>query len=310
MELYIEKEFLDDFYIDFGGTRIQNIVKNIITNYGDKRVFVNYDIDKFEQLKSENEFFALIGSTAVPIPVDDVFESLKRADFSQTLVFTKNENQWFNEIENKGALCFSFSNYEEKIKYIIDSLHFKIDLSEPLGGWGFLKQFREINFNKIVVTDGYILANKTNQKTDQNIIPILKELTKNKESQVEVSFFTKDLSPISNQPKHIKEKAKKTIRNLNSTLTNCKMKFKIVSTSFDSRSRIDFHDRNIATNFSILDSGKGFNLIPHKVANSQIISETIFDKYTYNRLNNIFRLQKKYIENLKTLETLEFKQYP
>ena len=310
MELFIEKEFLEDFYIDFEGNPIQQIVKNIITNYGDKRVFVNYDIDEFEQFKSENVFFALISNTAVPIPVDDIYEFVKKSDFYQTLVFTKNENQWFNKIENKGALCFSFSKYEEKIKGIIASLHFKIELSESLGGWDFLKEFREINFNKIVITDGYILANKTNQKIDQNIIPILKKIIENKDSQVEVSFFTKDLNPISHQPKHIKEKAKKAIRDLNSVFANYKMKFKIFSTGFDSRFSIDFHDRNIATNFSLLDSGKGFNLLPYIESNSQIISETIFEKYTYKRLNNIFRLQKKYAEQLNELETLDFKQYP
>ena len=45
-------------------------------------------------------------------------------------------------------------------------------------------------------------------------------------------------------------------------------------------------------------------------SNSQIISETIFEKYTYNRLNSILRLQNKYIEKLNKLETLEFTQYP
>lgn len=309
MELYIEKEFLEDFYIDFEGTKIQKVVKNIITNYGDKRVFVNYNINEFEQLKTENEFFALISNTAVPIPVDDIYESVKKSDFSQTLVFSKNENQWFNEIKNRGALCFSFSNYEEKIKDIIDSLHFKIDLSEPLGGWGFFKQFKKISFNKIVITDGYVLSDKDNQKKDQNIIKILKELIIENDRHIEVSFFTEDLKPISHQKKHIQEKAKKAIRNLNSVFGNYKNSFEIINRALPLN--IDLHDRNLATNFSLLDSGKGFNLFPYSISNSQLISETIFEKYTYKRLSNIFQLQKQYIDKLKKYgDSTKFKKYP
>ena len=40
MELFIEKEFLDDFYIAYDSSSIDNAVKAIITNYGDKKVFI------------------------------------------------------------------------------------------------------------------------------------------------------------------------------------------------------------------------------------------------------------------------------
>jgi hypothetical protein len=308
MELFIEKEFLEDFEIDSEKNPIKEVVKNIITNYGDKQVFINYDEKDFVQLKNEYEFFALICNTTVPIPVSDIKESVKKSNFLQTLVFTKKEENWFEEIENKGALCFSFDNYEQKIKIIIDNLHFRIDLSEQFNGWSFLDVFKTISYNKIIVTDGYVLVDSDGQKMEENIIPILKKLSDACLNNISITFFTKELKPISNQAKYIREKAKKRIKKFNSLFANINVKFKIINSSLNFG--VDLHDRNIATNFSLLDSGKGLNLIPYKNSNSQIISETIFEKYTYNRLNSILRQQNKYIEKLNKLETLEFTQYP
>jgi hypothetical protein len=308
MELFIDIDFLEDFEIDFEKNQIKEVVKNIITNYGDKQVFINYDEKDFVQLKNEYEFFALICNTTVPIPVSNIKESVKKSNFSQTLVFTKKEENWFEEIENKGALCFSFDNYEEKIKIIIDNLHFRIDLSEQFNDWGFLDVFKNISYNKIIVTDGYVLVDSDGQKMEENIIPILKKISDPCLNNISITFFTKELKPISNQAKYIREKAKKRITKFNSLFANINVKFKIINSSLNLG--IDLHDRNIATNFSLLDSGKGLNLIPYKNSNSQIISETIFEKYTYNRLNSILRQQNKYIEKLNKLETLEFTQYP
>ena len=318
MELYLEKEFLEDFYLDFDDTSIKLILKNIITNYGDKKVFINYSEIEFAQLKQENMFFALICNTTVPVPVESIEESVKKSNLSQTLIFTNREESWFKEIENKGALCFSFDNYEEKIKSIINNLHFKIDLSEPLIGWGFLDAFKTINYNKVVIIDGYILGDKTGQKIEDNIIPILKKIVTN--NNLLITFLTKDLNPNKAVPyttekikQNFKEKAKKSFKKLNQIFPKDQIQFAIINSNLNNESSVegfDMHDRNIVTNFSLMDSGLGFNLFPHKSSNSQLVSETIFDKYTYKRLNNILKKQKKYIEDISILEKNIFKMFP
>ena len=123
MEVYIEKEFLDNFYIEFEGRKSQEVLKSILTTYGDRRVFVNYDLDDFEKLKSENEFFALIGNTLPPIPVESIKEQLfNHSTFEQVLVFMNEEPDWFEKARQKGALCFCFNDYEKAIEKIIDQL--------------------------------------------------------------------------------------------------------------------------------------------------------------------------------------------
>jgi len=60
----------------------------------------------------------------------------------------------------------------------------------------------------------------------------------------------------------------------------------------------------------MFDSGKGFNLIPHKPSNSQIIVESIFSLYTYKRMKNHHRMHKFYLKKLEKLETVKFKSIP
>jgi len=297
MEVYVEREFLDNFYLEFEGKKLQKVLLSIMTSYGNKRVFVNYELDDFEKVKSENEFFALIGNTLPAIPVESIEKHLfDYSDFRQVLVFMNEPQAWFDEAEKKGSICFSFSNYEKKIKEIVNNLRFKIDLSEGFKGWQFLELFKEIPFNNLVITDGYVLSDKANQKAEENILPILKILLGKRTGMTEIDIITKDLDPLSPEPKHIKEKAKKRYELLNRTFAKFRAKFKIIMDGIDNP--FDFHDRIIQTNFSLTECGKGFNLSQSKPSNSQIISETIFDKYTYDRLNRHRAMQSQYIEKL------------
>ncbi len=299
MELYIEKDFLDNFYIDFDESQINKIAKKVITEYGNKRVFINYKIDEFEKLEDENEIFALISNTLPPIPVADIKTHLfEQSDFKQTLIFMNENEDWFEEAEKEGALCFSFDNYREKIEKIIDKLHYKIDLSIKFPGWeNLLNVFKFINFNKVVITDGYILTVDHENKIESDIIKILQVLNDENYS-CNIEILTKELnSPINNETRHIKEKAKKRYKYLKKQFSNKKMDFRILM--YYNNDSYDFHDRTIESNFTLMDCGKGFRLEKNKkISNSQIISETIFEKYTYDRLKSHKNLRKKYFEKL------------
>ena len=309
MEVYVDLAFLDNFYIDYEGRKGQEILKSILTDYGDRRVFVNYALEDFGRLKLENEFFALMGNTLAPIPVESLEKQLfNHSTFEQLLVFVNEEQNWFEKARQKGALCFCFKDYETAIEAIIDQLHFRIDLSKGFMGWQFLERFRDLPLNKLIVTDGYVLSDKANQKVEENILPILKSLLQERKESIQIGIITKELNPISDKPEHIREKAKKRYDLLNRTFARLQAKFKIIMDGIENP--FDFHDRIIQTNFSLTECGKGFNLSKSKPSNSQIISETIFDKYTYDRLKNHCRMQKEYIKKLKELDTLRFKMYP
>lgn len=131
-----------------------------------------------------------------PIGVSSLKEALlKRSTFQQTLVFTASEHDWFKEAEAKDALCFPYDNYEKRLSEIINSCHYKIDLSETFSSWGAFDCLKHI-FNEILLNDNYILSDKKHQPMDKNIIGLLKNLLEQKRAQeVKLKIFTKDLNP-------------------------------------------------------------------------------------------------------------------
>ena len=148
---------------------LQKKISALFCEYGEKAVYMNIKINSLEDLtslKNENEIFALICSNdKPPVPVDSLKDHLfDNSSFQQSIIFMNEEKEWFKEAINKGALCFSYDNYINEIQNIINHLHFKIDLSEDFSGWEFLQKFNIINFNNLIISDGYILSDKNNQK--------------------------------------------------------------------------------------------------------------------------------------------------
>ena len=288
MELYIEKEFLNKFDKDYNNKPIQKIVKEMFIEYGAKRMFLDYKKENFKKLEVENAIFALIAArNAPPTPVNSIKDHLfSKSNFSQTIVFTNNTENWFEDAGNKGALCFCFDNYQEKIKEIVDKLHFEIDLSETFKGWGFLTKYANLKYNQITIIDKYILSGDDIKKVEDNIVPILKKMKQNN-NKLNVSFLTGKIVArnLEHLPEKIKERAKKRCKFI-SDHTGLPLTDMEIIMLGDERD-FDFHDRIIQTNFSMLECGKGFILKGVNPSNSVIRSETIFRKFTYNRLKNI-----------------------
>ena len=306
MELFIEKEFLEDFEIDFDQNPIKEIVKEIITSYGDKRVYINYNQNNFAVLKVEYEFFALICNTTVPLPVESIETSVKKSNCLQTLVFTKKEESWHKEMESKGAWCFSFDNYQTKIKSLIDKLHIKVDLSIPFNNWNTL-DFSTIPFNSVQITDGYILKDEKNIK--ENLIPLIASFVNLEKEKITIDLLVKEIGFKTATEEKKKEFAKKQHGKLNSKFSKL-INLKIYLSNLISD--IDLHDRTVVTNFSILDSGVGFSIVNKKISNSQMISSSIFEKYTYDRLRRLKPYHQKYIKKLEsdTFQSLKFYKFP
>ena len=306
MELFIEKEFLEDFEIDFDQNPIKEIVKEIITSYGDKRVYINYNQNNFAVLKVEYEFFALICNTTVPLPVESIETSVKKSNCLQTLVFTKKEESWHKEMESKGAWCFSFDNYQTKIKSLIDKLHVKVDLSIPFNNWSAL-DFSTIPFNSVQITDGYILKDEKNIK--ENLIPLIASFVNLEKEKITIDLLVKEMGFKMATEEKKKEFAKKQHGKLNSKFSKL-INLKIYLSNLISD--IDLHDRTVVTNFSILDSGVGFSIVNKKISNSQMTSSSIFEKYTYDRLRRLKPYHQKYINKLNSnsFQSLKFYKFP
>ena len=318
MELYVEKEFLDNFCIEFdekNPTSGQKILATIFEEYGEVEWFIDTEIntpEDFEALELSYYFFAKRSDYKAPNGVSSLKEELfSKSTFHQTLVLSATEQDWFKEAEAKGGLCFSYDNYEKRLSEIINSCHYKIDLSETFRSWEAFNSLKHIPFNEIVLNDNYVLNDNKQQPMDKNIIGLLKNLLEQKrEQEVRVKIFTKDLNPKPpGTDQQIKEAVEIRYRKLNSGLANFKKKVQIINNDLQ-RDYYELHDRVLITNFFSIDSGKGFNLIPGKQSNSQIVVETIFDKYTYKRIKNHKKIYDDYLKRLNHRKTMKFSVYP
>ena len=190
MELYIEKEFLDNFYLEFdesSASSSQKIVATILKEYAEVECFIDCEIESLEQLdflKSENSFFkAICDKSKSPLAVKSIKDHFfEKSKCEQTLIFTQNNQDWFNEAERKGALCFSYENYQQKIENIVQKCHFKIDLSEGFQGWEqTLQNIQELMpLNKIIINDAYLLDKP--EFYESNVYPLIKAISKNKKT--------------------------------------------------------------------------------------------------------------------------------
>ena len=292
MELYIEKEFLDNFYLEFeesSASSSQKIVATILKEYAEVEWFFDSEIESLEQLdflKSENSFFKARCVYSSPIPIKSAEKHFfEKSKCEQTLIFTQNNKDWFNEAERKGALCFSYENYQQRIENIVRKCHFKIDLSEGFQGWEqTLQNIQELMpLNKIIINDAYLLDKPEFYET--NVYPLIKVISKNKKTTK--LFYTDILN------KKLPFKTDIIYNLLKEKYPTSEIK--IVHNNVDD---LKSHDRLLYSNHYIIDCAIGFNFNQQLASNSQIIIETIFEKYTYNRLRNHFRKMENHFQNL------------
>ncbi len=309
MELYIEKEFLDNFYGSFDEERLttgQQVIATIFKDYEEIEWFYDTKIDSasdLQELKNENPFFAFLSNPNPPFDIENFEEHLfSNSKFLQTLILTNSKKDWFKKAEAKGALCMSFEDYENRISTVIANCHIRIDLSKRFLGWNVFNGTSHLPINFISVSDNYVLINtKKYQEMDKNIIQILKCFLNEREEKVDIKVISK----VFNKDESENEDEKKmnaTNRHgkLHSSLANYKKNIQTINSNHCKD--YDFHDRVISSNFFMIDSGKGFNLMPSSTpSNSQIIVESIFNKYTYRRLKNHLKMQEKYLKYLKGL---------
>lgn len=292
MELYIEKEFLDNFNIEFKeeiASKSQLILATILKEYPEIVWFTDHIFDSVEELeliKQDNTFFKamLVNSTNHKQILSFDEANFNSCKFEQALIFTQEEKEWFDKAKQKGALCFCYDDYEEKINTIINDCNaIKIDLFDVFAGWDSFSILNEIPKNKIVINDGYLFWEDGNNKPiDQNVAPLLKKIT-NKKTKISIEVFTNYLNPDPKTKKRIElDKIKDKLNNI---FRDYDIRFEFI--------QHHEHDRIVYSNFFILECGKGFNFNINKRNNSKITVETIFDKFNYKRINNHLRLLKK-----------------
>ncbi|OAB30563.1 hypothetical protein SAMN05444395_11142 [Flavobacterium fryxellicola] len=290
MELYVEKAFLDKFNSEFAETPVtkgKTVLTSILKTYGDVNLYIDYVFETPKELELYNINLITLKSQDFPvIPIISIKEHFfAHSKCEQTLIFTINEETWFKEAEKKGALCFCYENYEKTIESIISICeNLKVDLSESFRSWDYFKELKTIPKNKIIINDGYLFAeNSGNKPIEENIIPLLKNVIK-PDTETKIEFFTNYLNFKRESERFDIEKIKRKL--LNVFQGDYKLSFEYI--------QYHSHDRILYSNFFLMGCGVGFNFNTKRKSNSVITVDSIFDKFSYKRINNhLIELKKR-----------------
>ncbi|WP_431158135.1 hypothetical protein [Winogradskyella poriferorum] len=288
MQVFIESDFIEKINDDFQkmtGVRTPalEVVVSVLTEYGNLKMYIDCSLQKLKTLEDTNEIVArrisqFSGLVSLNKPLKELYEDI--SNFEQVIVFTLDNEPWHSEAQKKGVLCFTYSNYNQKISDIINVCNsIKIDLSKRFQGWNIFGKLKDIPKNYLLLNDNYILKKNA---INRNYVPLVKSiLAKNIEAEVEVcTDFLND-------------------RTLASSINTIFDKF---CSQFDDDYKLNarlvhlyqyrdlnFHDRIVYSNFFMIECPVGFNFDTRKTSNSKITVDSIFDKFSYNRMNNHLR---------------------
>ena len=293
MDLFIEKEFAENFQIEYypeEESEIQRIIYSIFSKYHN----INWYLNTSEDFVKENELLFKLSDLNLNCQFNVDFDKLFTNEFvpqKQTLVLTEEPRSWFPLLKEKGVLCFSYDNYEIELKDFISKTHFKVDLSDedniPIN-WKVFKYLNN-NTNFLILSDPYILTDKSGQKIKDNLIPLLKD-NLNKSLNYNVFIFT-----------IVKENIDSKLKYIYSQLAGYKVKIYVFNIE-KLLEKFTMHDRLLYSNYAITESGIGFNLSSKKPVNSQVISTSIFEVFTYKRFLNHIKELKSYVQKLEKFE--------
>lgn len=308
MKLYIEKEFLFDFTLSYN-EKFASLSAQRLFNFLSFPEIEHY-ID--EEITPENledfEFCFLktkINIVKSPINIDFKVAVDKSEYLNQAIFLLAGNQDWITEATKKGALCFTLESYETEINLLTKSCHFKIDLSEGFNGWESFKILSSYTNRDVIITDNYLLVDKPNQLIDQNCGQLFKQVF-SRHKAYHLSVFTRNLNePANSTAQEVAALAIRKKAKLNSILANYNVKVSLTNNNLKNSGF--FHDRLIITDHYLLESTKGFNLLPWTSSNAQILCESIFEKFTYKRIKNIRKKISQYSKEIASNETNGFK---
>jgi hypothetical protein len=299
MNLFVEAEFILDFEIIFDENRAsvgQNVLFRIFKEYTDLNIYFD---DENILINEESLIFNLITDNQPNYFVVGSFEeyfSLNPNLPNQTIVLTKAPISRKAQIESNCGISLTWDNFEERIKFIFDSLHQEYLLSEnEFSSWSLLNTFSLLPIKKVIIEDPYILSDTYNQKITENLIPLLSNLLEGQTTRSPLYIYTSEILNSYEVKQNIKlEKAIKKRYNLLLSRLSKYVNQVVFIESNVSKKEYYQHDRYLYTLFGLISVGEGFNLFPLTPSNSSVILSTIFEKGTY----------KKYKSHLKKLENI------
>ena len=312
MHLFIEREFLINFEIEhdfvnyYTNSAVKNIFNKILTEYSYVTLYTDYD--NLEEALDESRLINLFTNNNASVKFIEDF-SIYFGEVEElplrTLVFTENKKEVFNRIPSLGGIHFSYDDFEIELGQFRQRIEKKIDFSDISNfTWDEFSEVSKIPFRSIVISDPYILSDKSDQKLERNLIPMLKELMGTKEHKIELCIYSDEIQNSRERGRSEIEVLEKKRSFVSSKLAGKLESFSIVKSKVY-RDQFEQHDRYCYMDYVIISAGKGFNVVPFKVGDTSIEIKSIFEKSSYKQLINHLKKLQEYNQKVYGREVID-----
>lgn len=322
MDLIVDKGFLQSFFTYNSSERHKPIFDDFVKFV--RKLQPGFTlVSNFTSLEEMIEFAKvnplleiIVEKTPQPVYVQDFEQELKKRDYYEQsccfkLCLVDFSTKACSALESAYGYSFiSGENMAYKWKPFYseredDSLCITSSTATPdmlrFDGWAKFDSYKH-PINAVLIIDGYILSDKSQQRIDQNLKPLLKSLLPKKKTAlpVDITIITEEAPKGSNfkvlqqnLENYLKEELQELQFNLTIVRFDKTILCKLNSDGFN------IHDRRIITNYFWIESGIGFNIINDrgKVKNSDSFINYKFNLlgHNYSRLRHILKGYAAYV---------------
>lgn len=337
MEVYIDKDFVSNYWaVSKNEAPFRNFENEFLKHPNLYTIITNYN--SFEEIMEQEEaslfFNDIIQESKVAdfvflpeLTESDCLEScLNNGGFKLFLMeldsdaCIKLENQYgyrfipSHQVEEKWSQFEKDKSTKKTIALPVDE-----DDDDTFNTWNDLKFISQYPNNSIIVSDKYILSDKSHSQLKENIIPLLDALLpKSLTNTLSITILSEEILS-QKKGQSLRDNAIEVHRILNRTFAkykDLKIKFSIVGYDkvYNTSNQPKIHDRHIYTNYFTIKSGIGFNLFHQgnrKIEDSEIDIEFNFQRFNMKTIPVKVEGLKRYLKKMKETDKIGgFKCYP
>ncbi|MCB9251736.1 MAG: hypothetical protein H6605_04675 [Flavobacteriales bacterium] len=309
ISLYVSHKFVEEFQnrTDWTDEIIYDFRNRFLKKIRGIEVITDSDFDGIEDLVNESEFYSDLSEINGIVCDKTWLDKLKDESF----LYSGNLSKVFllgNDFDCK-AMTSEYNLLFINNSNLLDSwndVRTDREISEmtpsnsddnpfSFHSWEKLKLFKH-PFHDLLIFDLYLLGDKSNQKIDDNLIPMLNCLSEfNPKQKFELTILTKEFL----KPKNIYNPVEK----IEEVFTKIGIeKCKLIYYDAQKSESLKEHDRQLYTNYMVFDCGAGWNIFNQKGGvntSTKIIGRSIFRNDSKNSSESALQNFKKYFEAVK-----------
>jgi len=302
MQLYLEKEFIDEFiHLDLKNELVVDFYDELINQSAGYHLYTNFTKQEWNKEREHHPIVRSIENGTVEVSFNKSKEDFfNNEETIHKLLLVRNNHE--KKQEGNQFECISSNNLMEKWKRyshrrrfleVPTTINNSFPNNERFSKWKDLKRFCQHPLNEIIIYDKYILKDNYFQSIKNNLLPMLEQFKKMSSQSLKIKIITLPDQIIQNQNLDLRKKCKKIKDRITERIKECEIEILILNDQNQHKQ----HDRWIYTNLFFIYRGAGFNIFGPKGIGEET-SEISFKFIFLRKFNSLFRVRRKIIDEI------------